>query len=117
LNPNRLWWEGIEIRDRRLTFFAIEDWLTLCVLICEDLARQDPVAELVRTIGPNLVIALLLDGPQLRTRWPNQYAAVPADDPGSAVLCLTSLGMTQLSRPFDRPGGSRVIALWKDCKT
>src|ERR1019366_3795520 len=56
-------------------------------------------------------------GPQLKTRWPHQYAAVLSDDPGRAVLCMTSLGMTQLSRPFDRQSPSRVVALWKDSKT
>jgi hypothetical protein len=33
----------------------------MCALICEDLARPDPVAEIVRTVGPNLVIALLME--------------------------------------------------------
>jgi len=38
---------------------------------------------------------------------------VLADDPGSAVLTLTSFGMTERSRPHGRDA-SRVIALWKD---
>ena len=46
------------------------------VLICEDLARQEPAAELIRAVGSNLVIALLMDGPQLNNRWPARYAAV-----------------------------------------
>jgi hypothetical protein len=117
LDPNRVWWEGISIKDRQLHFFALENWLTTCVLICEDLARQDPVAEMVRCIGPNLVISLLADGPQLKTRWPHQYAAVLSDDPGSSVLCMTSIGMTGLSRPFDTKSPSRIVALWKDSRT
>jgi hypothetical protein len=91
-------------------------WLTTCVLICEDLARQDPIAEIVRAVGPNLVIALLMDGPQLRSRWSARYATVLAEDPGSSVLTLTSLGMAMLSRPGGQLG-SRVVALWKDAKT
>jgi hypothetical protein len=87
------------------------------VLICEDLARQDPVSEMVRTVGPNLVMALLMDGPQLQTRWPNRYATVLADDPGSAVLTLTSLGMARMSRPFGKPGPSQIIGLWRDGQT
>ncbi len=63
------WWEGIEIENRSCSFFNANDWLTFCVLICEDLARQDPVSELVRSVGPSLVIALLLDGAQVRGRW------------------------------------------------
>ena len=36
-----------------------------------------------------------------------------ADDPGSAVLTLTSFGMVQRSRPGGRDP-STVVALWKD---
>ena len=52
----------------------------------EDLARLDEVADLVRRIGPSLIIAVLLDGPQLATRWPCRYASIVADDPGSSGL-------------------------------
>jgi hypothetical protein len=38
---------------------------------------------------------------------------VLADDPGSAVLTLTSFGMVQRSRPHAHEA-SRVVALWKD---
>jgi hypothetical protein len=63
-----------------------------------------------------MIIALLMDGPQLAVRWPGRYATVLADDPGSSVLTLTSVGMAELSRP---PGfsPSRTIALWKDAKS
>ncbi len=115
LHLDRVWWEGIEIETRELNFVAIQPWLTTCVLICEDLARQDPIAEIIRAVGPSLVVALLMDGPQLKTRWPSRYATVLADDPGTSVLTLSSIGMVQLSRPMD-PGitPSRVVALWKD---
>jgi hypothetical protein len=92
-------------------------WLSVAVLICEDLARQDPAAELVRAVGPNLVLALLMDAPQLPSRWPARYATVLADDPGSSVLTLTSLGMAALSRPPNVPLRPRLIALWKDAKS
>lgn len=111
------WWEHIPIGDRQLNFVVLDKWLTVCPLICEDLARQDPIAEMVRAVGPNLVIALLMDGPQLSSRWPARYATVLADDPGSSVLTLTSLGMAELSRPPSVTVGSRAIALWKDAKT
>jgi hypothetical protein len=116
LSHSRDWWEYIPLDERALTFVAINPWLTMVALICEDLARQDPAAELVRAVGPNLVISLLMDGPQLSARWPARYATVLADDPGSSVLTVTSIGMAELSRP---PGvaPSRVVALWKDAKT
>ncbi len=114
LDPTkRGWWECIKIRRRKLSFVSINDETTLSVLICEDLARQDPIAEIIRNVGPQLIVALLMDGPQLGNRWPARYATVFADDPGSSVLTLTSLGMTELSRPPGR-SPSRVVGLWKD---
>jgi hypothetical protein len=92
--------------------------MTWSVLVCEDLARQDPAADLIRAVGPNLLIALLMDGPQLSGRCPARYASVLADDPGTSVLTLTSLGMAERSRPVmhsgERAPRSRVIALWRD---
>ena len=108
-------WELTDISERTIDFFTIDPWVTWAVLICEDLARQDPVADVLRAVGPNLLIALLMDGPQLRSRWPSRYASVLAEDPGTSVLTLTSLGMCALSEP--RKGDDkrdRVIALWRD---
>src|SRR5262249_18481684 len=81
--------------------------------VCEDLAKNDEVAELVRSIGPTCVLAPLLDGPQLTSRWAARYASVLADDPGSAVLTLSSFGMVERSMPQGRDRSS-AIALWKD---
>lgn len=117
LDPNRRWWEGIDLEKRRLAFVAIHPWLTLCFLICEDLARPDPVADLIRAVGPNLVIALLMDGPQLDFRWPARCATVLAEDPGSSVLTFSSLGMVLQSRELHKQEVSRVIALWRDART
>jgi hypothetical protein len=113
LDPSRRWWEHTEAAERSLVFIALRPWLSLCALVCEDLARQDPVANLVRAVGPNLVVSLLMDGPQLTSRWPARYATILADDPGSSVLSLTSIGMCEFSRPPGKPP-SRTIALWKD---
>jgi len=123
LSGDQGWWEDIDVGRRELTFFSLNDWFTFCVLICEDLARPDPSTELLRSIGPNLVIALLMDGPQLKSRWSARYASVLADDPGSSVLTLTSLGMVLSSVPVEYQERrteytrSRTIALWKDIVT
>jgi hypothetical protein len=114
LSPEIEWWEYADVRDRTLTFISMSSDMVLCALICEDLARPDPVANLVRAVGPNLAIALLMDGPQTKERWAARYATVLADDPGCSVLTLTSLGMAQGSRPRSGPNRSRVIAIWKD---
>jgi hypothetical protein len=66
------------------------------------------------SVGPNLVIALLMDGPQLRGRWPGRHATVLADDPGSAVLTLTSVGMVRRSIPPPGVTSRDCIALWTE---
>lgn len=107
------WWERIGLCPRELFFYVFRHGASLATLICEDLARVDPVQTVLRAVGPNLVIVLLMDGPQLERRWPGRYATVLADDPGSAVLTLTSLGMVRRSR---MPGEKerREVALWKE---
>src|SRR5262249_11366070 len=91
----------------------LAEGVTLVSLVCEDLARLDEVADLLRAVGPTLVVTTLLDGPQLASRWTARYASVLADDPGSAVVTLTSFGFVQRSLPRGRPP-SRVVSLWKD---
>jgi hypothetical protein len=114
LSPERSWWEHINVDNRKLNFVSLLPWLVLSVVICEDLARPDPVGDLLRAVGPNLVIALLMDGPQIKERWSARYATTLAEDPGCSVLSLTSAGMSKLSRPSSGTNRSRVIGLWKD---
>ena len=112
LHPHVRWWESMEVPRRSIQFVEVAE-LTLVSLVCEDLAQNDDVAELIRQVGPTFVFTVLLDGPQLNSRWAARYASVLADDPGSAVMTLTSYGMVQRSRPGGREA-SPVIALWKD---
>ena len=84
---------------------------TQASLVCEDLAQNDDVAQLIRSVGPTVVICVLLDGPQLTSRWAARYASVLADDPGSAVLTL-SLPRHGGALTTARPGsfsGHRVV--------
>jgi len=117
LDPTKEWWEHIALGPREVHFVSLNEQLSLCCLVCEDLARQDPVAELVRSVGPNLVVALLMDAPQLGARWPARYATVLADDPGSSVLTVTSAGMVDLTRTPRNGKPSRSIGLWKDARS
>ena len=112
LHPNVRWWEAMDIPRRAIQFMEVAE-LTLISLVCEDLAEHDDIAQLVRAVGPTVVFAMLLDGPQLTTRWAARYASVLADDPGSAVLTLTSFGMVERSRPHRRDVAP-IIALVKD---
>jgi hypothetical protein len=116
LHPSVRWWEAMEVPRRSLQFLELSEGLTIVAVVCEDLARLDEVAELLRDVGPTLVVTILLDGPQLASRWTARYASVLADDPGSAVLTLTAAGMVQRSRPAGMPP-SHVVALWKDPAT
>jgi hypothetical protein len=113
LHPHIRWWEAIDTPRRTVQVVEVGEGIAIVSLVCEDLAQNDDVAEVIRSIGPTLVSTALLDGPQLTSRWPARYASVLADDPGSAVMTLTSFGMAQRSRPHGYDP-SPVIALWKD---
>jgi hypothetical protein len=112
LHPHIRWWEATDVPRRTIQFVRAHE-VTMVSLVCEDLAQSDNVAQVIRSVGPTLVVTPLLDGPQLISRWAARYASVFADDPGSAVLTLTSYGLAQRCRP---PGHdpSPVVALWKD---
>ena len=113
LDPRKLWWEAIGLGERTLSVVGVGAGITAAPLVCEDLASLDEVADLVRSMGPSLVVAVLLDGPQLASRWPCRYSSVLTDDPGSAVLTLTSYGMVERCRPPGRRR-SRVVAHWNN---
>ncbi|HEY0014917.1 MAG TPA: hypothetical protein VGC13_01315 [Longimicrobium sp.] len=113
----RNWYEHIAVSQRRLTFLVPNGWLALCPLICEDLAQLEPVSEVIRGVGPTFLVSLLADGPQITGRWSARYASVLADDPGTAVLTLSSLGMVTQSRDINAKGPhklSRTVGLWRD---
>jgi hypothetical protein len=113
LDPNRNWWEDVDVHRRELNFFVFGSGSCFTTLICEDLARVDPGQKVLRAIGPNLVFALLMDGPQLRSRWPGRSCSVLAEDPGSSVLTLTSLALVERSA-IAMKSSSKCVALWRD---
>lgn len=117
LDPSSLWWEGIDITKRELDLVAVRPHATMTALICEDLARVDPCQSAVRSIGPTLVVSLLMDGAQLGFRWPGRYATVLAEDPGSAVLTVSSLGLIGRTRMKDGSKPKWSVALWRDDTT
>jgi hypothetical protein len=112
-DPEVTWWEKTDLSPRECNFNVVRRGATLSVLICEDLARFDPVMPVINAVGPNLVVALLMDGPQWKDRWPARYATVLADDPGSSVLTLTSLGMIRRSSGTTSKY-RRTVAMWKE---
>ena len=114
LDARRSWWEAIDLADRQMVFGLDPRQAVIAALICEDLARFDPVLPVLASVGPNLVIALLMDGPQLSGRWPGRHATVLADDPGSAVLTLTSSSMVRRSAPPPGVAPRSCVALWTE---
>ncbi|MEL7060226.1 MAG: hypothetical protein AAGN46_09410 [Acidobacteriota bacterium] len=108
------WWEAINLPKRQLTLISPNGWLTLATLVCEDLARLEPVSDIIRGVGPTILFALLMDGPQIRERWSARYANVLADDPGTSVLSVTSLGMSRRTRLPAADDRSDVVILWRD---
>jgi hypothetical protein len=115
LHPHIRWWEAMDVPRKAIQIVEVAE-LVMVSLVCEDLAQNDEIAQLIRSVGPTAVIVGLLDGPQIASRWSARYASVLADDPGSSVLTLSSFGMVERSRPDGREA-SRVIALWKDPTT
>ena len=118
LSPSLHWWEDIDLFSRRVDFAVIRANSVISALICEDLARVDPCQELIRSVGPSIIFALLMDAPQIKARWPARHATILAEDPGSAVLTMTSKAMMnrqdRLGIYKSKGDDDRVIALWRD---
>lgn len=117
LSPELQWWENISLQNRRVDFSVIRKKSVISAMICEDLARVDPCQQILRSVAPNLVVALLMDAPQRSARWPSRYATVLAEDPGCAVLTMTSRGlMTRQHRLglYPSKGDDRIVAMWRD---
>lgn len=112
--PKARWWENIQISNRVLNYFVFRHGSCLATLVCEDLARTDPCQASIRSVGPNLLIAMLMDGPQMKGRWPERYAMGLADDPGTSVLTVTSTGLIHRSNSALNKS-SNSVALWRDC--
>jgi hypothetical protein len=111
LDPAASWWEEHQIAQREIHFFHFRQSSVFTTMICEDLARSDPVHDILRGVGPNLLFALLMDGPQLQKRWPYIYASSLADDPGTSVLSVTSMALIERQAAKWR---NPTVALWKD---
>lgn len=62
------YWEKCTIPNRKIQTYLFRDKSVLTTLICEDLARAEPVHKYVRALGPNIVFVLLMDGCQLPFR-------------------------------------------------
>ena len=68
LHPHVRWWEAIEVPERSVQIVEVGEGATVVSLVCEDLAQIDDVADVLRSVGPMILITPLLDGPQLRRR-------------------------------------------------
>jgi predicted amidohydrolase len=78
----------------------------LAILICEDLSIEDVVEPLVVKLGLDWLFVPVLDGCQMRTRWPARFGVKYAEK-GACVVVATSLSLVQqhlLSMSAPRPG-------------
>lgn len=107
------YWEHISLNHREIHVNAFRGSSVFTVMICEDLARSDPVHEPLRAVGPNLVFVLLMDGPQVEQRWAARYSLGLAEDPGSSVLTLTSRALVARANEGYEPQ-SWSVGIWQD---
>jgi len=68
LHPHIRCWEAMDVPRQTIRFLELGDEITMVFLVCEDLAQIDSVAEIIRSVGPTVVVTPLLDGPQLSSR-------------------------------------------------
>ncbi len=113
LDSSTRWSENILVHPREIHASVFRRGSIFASMICEDLARNDPCHHVLRDIGPNIVVVLLMDGPQLQTRWSARYAQSLSDDPGSAVLTFTSLGLIERINATGTVPRSRTVALFR----
>ena len=116
LTPNQrdsisAYWEKIRIPRRRFHIHTFRDYSVLTTLICEDLARAEPVHKYVRAVGPDILFVMLMDGCQIEQRWPARYALGLAEDPGSTVVTFTSRGLVRRSNE-QRSEGDGYLSSW-----
>lgn len=97
LDPSTNWWEKIRIRKREVKMVMFRNVSAFGVMICEDLARSEPAHDVFRALGANIIFGLLFDGPQTKSRWSSKYAASITEDPGTAVVSLTSHALMKRS--------------------
>ncbi len=99
-DDTKVYWEKMPILRRQIHAAPFRDGSVFVPLICEDLARSEPCHQYVRALGPNIVLVLLMDGPQIEKRWSARYALSLSEDPGSAVLTFTSKALIARSNSF-----------------
>lgn len=105
--------ERIKVRPREIQTFVFRQGSCFTAMICEDLARSDPCLDVLRDLGPNIVFVLLMDGPQTPSRWSARYAQALSDDPGCAVLNLTSLALIERTNGTGLFPRSRSVGLFR----
>jgi len=98
--------ESCEINPKDIYFVRFRADLCVCFMICEDIRQPEPIAEIIRHVAPNLIVALLLDGPQIPARWCGTAAKRLSEGCGATVLTVTSSGMVKRSKPLN--GGPKA---------
>ena len=74
LSLEKLWWQHIDISQGELTFWAVQAWLVMAASNLPGFCTSRSCGRSGSSRGAELVIALLMDGPQLKARWGARYA-------------------------------------------
>ena len=60
LHPHIRWWEAIDAPRRSVQVVEVGEGITIVSLVCEDLAQNDDVAEVIRVHRPSIVASTAL---------------------------------------------------------
>ena len=95
---------------RSVTICDIPGAGRFCVLVCEDLARDDPGQVTLRLFEADMVIVIVMDGTFLESSWRNRNGLNLAQDPGTRIAIGNSRAL--LARMgTSRPPGSKGYKL------
>jgi hypothetical protein len=56
LHPHVRWWEAIDVPERSVQIVEVGEGATVVSLVCEGLAQIDDVAEVLRSVGPMILV-------------------------------------------------------------
>jgi hypothetical protein len=101
---------GTSVR-RSVTICDIAGAGRFCVLVCEDLARDDPGQVALRLFEADMVIVIVMDGPFLESSWRNRNGLNLAQEPGTRIAIGNSRALLARLGGATRPAGAKGYKL------
>jgi len=95
---------------RSVTICDIAGAGRFCVLVCEDLARDDPGPEALRLFGVDMVIVIVMDSTFRESGWRNRGGLTLTQEPGTRIAIGNSRALlARLSSSGSAKGKSRKL--------